>query len=134
LQQTLLAELLSRADRRSVSFYLDCVAARPMREAALAAAKRVANPHIEVLFGFMEAPEYARRFAAARVLGRIDGPAVTERLIAMTAGGLRRQEAVVALLTSDGSEIQQFLASAQSDASLAALIRVGQYQLQSTLQ
>ena len=134
LQQLLLAELLSRGDAQSVSSYLDFVASRSMHEAALAATDRVTNPPIEVLFQFMESHEYAKRFAAARALGRIDGPIVAKRLIALVAGSQRRQEAVVALLSSEGPEVQQFLAYARQHPLLNTLIRVGEIQLQLTLQ
>jgi len=89
----------------------------------LAAADQVVNPPMDLLFSQLHSPSELERLAAARVLGRIDGPATTERLIALLEEGSSRQEACVALLSSRGQEAVNFVRSAQSNPALSPLLR-----------
>jgi RNA polymerase sigma-70 factor (ECF subfamily) len=59
----------------------------------------------------------------ARVIGRIDGAATTQRLIMMVELGVNRHEACIALLSSRGREATQFVnAAAERDPTLAAIL------------
>ena len=123
LQRVLLAALLSRGDVESLRLYLSNVASEPMQESALAAAEQASNPPMDLLFATLRSPSELERLAAARVLGRIDGPATTERLIALLEEGTSRQEACVALLTSRGQEAVNFVNSARTNPALAAALQ-----------
>jgi len=120
LQRTLLAALLARGDLRSIVFYLEFVQSPATSQTALAATEIVRDPPMGVLFAALQDPFEPRRFAAARVIGRIDGPATTQRLIAMVEDGTNRQEACAALLSSRGKEAVSYVANAQANPLLAA--------------
>jgi hypothetical protein len=123
LQHVLLAALLGRGDVESVRLYLNNVANEFTAETALAAAEQTTNPPMDLLFAALRSPSELERLAAARVLGRIDGPATTERLIALLEEGSSRQEACVALLTSRGPEAVNFVNSARTNPALAAALQ-----------
>jgi len=123
LQRVLLAALLGRGDVESLRLYLSNVVSEPMAETALAAAEQTSNPPVDLLFAMLRSPSELERLAAARVLGRIDGPATTERLVALLEEGTSRQEACVALLTSRGQEAVNFVNSARTNPPLAAALQ-----------
>src|ERR1700722_17970853 len=87
LQRVLLAALLGRGDADSLRLYLSNVANEFAAETALAAAEQTSNPPMDLLFAALRSPSELERLAAARVLGRIDGPATTERLVALLEEG-----------------------------------------------
>jgi len=123
LRLALLAALLGRGDPEAVGCYLTHVESETMGKTALAAAELVPNPPMELLFSALHSTSELERLAAARVLGRIDGPATTERLIALAQEGPSRQEACVALLSSKGQEAMSFVASARINPTLASLLQ-----------
>jgi PBS lyase HEAT-like repeat len=123
LQRVLLAALLGRGDVESLRLYVNNVVSEPMAETALAAAEQTSNPPMDLLFAVLRSPSELERLAAARVLGRIDGPATTERLIGLLEEGTSRQEACVALLTSRGQEAVNFVNSARTNPTLAAALQ-----------
>jgi len=123
LQRMLLATLLSRGDARSFQYYLSFVQDDGLGEIALAAADLVKTPPMEMLFATLESTLETQRIAAAHVIGRIDGPAATRRLIEMIDQGISRQEACVALLSSRGEEAARYVSLAQRNASLAPLFQ-----------
>jgi HEAT repeat protein len=123
LQRVLLAALLGRGDVESLRLYLSNVASEPMTETALAAAEQTPHPPMDLLFAVLRSPSELERLTAARVIGRIDGPATTERLIALLEESTSRQEACVALLTSRGQEAVNFVNSARTNPALAAALQ-----------
>ena len=129
LQQELFAVLLSRGDARSVVAYLGFVEHRRTRASALAALDRVADPPLGLLFELLASPQQAQRSAAAVVLGRIDGPEVSRRLMQMVLHDVQRREALLALAASSGPEASQFVALARNDPALAGSARAAQYTL-----
>jgi HEAT repeat protein len=122
LQRILLSALLGRGDGEAVSLYLSYVVNGSTTETALTAAESVQNPPMDLLFSELQSPSELERLAAARVLGRIDGPATTERLIAMLEEGSSRQEACVALLSSRGPDAANFVKSARTNPALSTLL------------
>jgi hypothetical protein len=121
LQRTLLAALLSRGEP-ALEQFLNFVANEGTADAALAAAQSLQNPPMDLLFSSLSDPLEARRIAAARVIGRIDGAATTRRLIAMVESGVNRHEACIALLSSRGQEAVRYVdTAAEHDPSLAAI-------------
>jgi predicted esterase YcpF (UPF0227 family) len=123
MQRILLAGLLARGDAAALTDYLNDVQSDTLGETALSAAELVQNPPIELLFEFLQSPSELNRVAAARVIGRIDGPATTQRLIAMIEQGTSRQEVCVALLSSRGQEAVNFVANARENPMLAGMLQ-----------
>jgi hypothetical protein len=123
LRQTLLAALLSPGDLASLELFLEFAADEKTADAALAAAVSVKRPPMDLLFAALSDPLEVRRVAAARVIGRIDGPATTLRLIAMVESGVNRHEACIALLSSRGAEAVHYVDSvAERDPTLASIL------------
>jgi HEAT repeat protein len=123
LRRVLLAALLGRGEPASLSSYLSYVASKEYGATALAATELVSNPPMERLFAALNSTSEFDRLAAARVLGRIDGPETTQRLITLLEQGQNRQEACVALLSSRGEEAATFVSSAQTNPTLATLLQ-----------
>jgi hypothetical protein len=98
---------------------------------AVAALKSVRGPAVDRLFARLDDPKVAVRLAAARLLGKVDGPAVTERLAEMVGENRNRREALAALMQSDGPEARQFVARAQGTRNLEAVVRSIAVQLKS---
>jgi PBS lyase HEAT-like repeat-containing protein len=123
LQRVLLAALLGRDEPVALGIYLNYVDSKTYGPTALAATEQVSNPPMERLFSTLHSTSEFERLAAARVLGRIDGPATTERLIALLEEGQSRQEACVALLSSRGEEAANFVSNARTNPTLATLLQ-----------
>jgi len=134
LQQELVGRLLSRNTPDAVKLYLDLLAAPQTRDAAFAALDGVASPPIEFLFAELNGGNTSRRLAAALVLGRVDGPQVTERLVAQAFGPVNRQEALLALVASSGPDARRFVDAARRDQTLFAAVNSAQLQLQRLFQ
>jgi hypothetical protein len=130
LQTQLIGQLLSRNSREAVALYLDLFAAPQLRGAALVALDDHTSPPIELLFAALNNGDSSQRLSAAVLLGRIDGPQVTERLVAQVFRHINRQEAFVALLASSGQEARQFIDAAHRDQTLFAAVNSAQLQLQ----
>jgi hypothetical protein len=123
LRQALFAALLARGEPVALAHYLSFVENDRTAERALSAALSVKNPPMDLLFAALSEPLEARRIAAARVIGRIDGDATTRRLIAMVELGINRHEACIALLSSRGPEAVRYVgAAAERDPTLAAVL------------
>jgi hypothetical protein len=129
LRARLTDELLARGDAEAVRGFLRLVAERTTREDAIAALKRAEKPPVDVLFSFLGGTQQSERLAAAVALGRLDGPVVTGRLIELAYSDASRQEALVALLASDGERASRFLNLAQQDSTLMAAVDAARYQL-----
>jgi hypothetical protein len=123
LQRRLLASLLSRDEPVSLAQFLNFVVNDGTAEAALAAAQSLRNPPMDLLFSSLSDSLEARRIAAARVIGRIDGDATTRRLIAMVESGVNRHEACIALLSSRGREAVRYVRiAAERDPTLTGVL------------
>ena len=123
----LLAELLGRGSGRATTLYLRALADADAAPAAVQALNRInpADPPpqvVDTLFGHLRHPNAALRLAAAKALGRIDGPVVTARLEAMVRRDDNRRAALAALLASDSPEAARFLRSARRSPALAGAI------------
>jgi HEAT repeat protein len=121
LQRSLLATLLARREPASLDVFLCFVENDPTAETALAAAQTLKDPPMDLLFASLSAPLESRRIAAARVIGRIDGAATTQRLIGMVESGVNRHEACIALLSSRGPEAMRYVDAARRDPALGAI-------------
>ena len=72
-----------------------------------------------VLFAHLGHSETAVRFAAAKALGRINGPVVSRRLATLVERDTHRREALAALVYSRGKEAAEYLRAAQRYPELA---------------
>lgn len=130
LRRAIFAELISRRQPHALAVYLNFVRRRQTRESALAALDRSDGPPVEMLFRFLEGPDYPQRMAAAVALGHLDGPEITQRLIELVRHSSNRQEALAALLSSRGEDAVRFVSTAQRTPLLAAMISSARFQLQ----
>ena len=128
-QRHLLGLLAIHPHPQALSSYLAFVASPATSETALAALDDLPHAPVDALFAHLDAPRMDRRLAAARALGRINGPAVSERLATMVERGLHRREALAALLSSNGPEAARALSSFQRMPSLVSVIRSIELQL-----
>jgi hypothetical protein len=118
-----IVNLLTSRNEPDVQRYLDLVADPVKRHDALAALARVASPPTERMLAALGDPRYERRVAAALVLGRIDGPVLTRRLIEMVAADQNRREALIALASSRGADARAFVRQAAQSSEFAGLAR-----------
>jgi hypothetical protein len=118
-RQQWLARALSEA---RVDLYLKYVRDPATRDDALAATERVQHPPLNQLLDALDDPHEDVRLAAARVLGRIDGPVTTAALVRRVNDPAIRREVLAALMFSDGPEAATFLRAARGDPRLAAQV------------
>jgi hypothetical protein len=128
----MLLALLAHDDVESVGLYLDRVADLRTSEAALDCMAADPNPPLEALFQFLRGPQEGRRMAAATVLGRMDNPEISRKLIAMVSRGSYRREAMIALLSSTETTARQYLAGAERDQMLSATLWNAKRQFQNS--
>jgi hypothetical protein len=121
LRQEMLLALFARDDQGSVDVFLQCVEDRKTAADALACVADAPNPPLQTLFQCLCGPQNGRRMAAAQVLGRVNQPAVSRELIAMTQGAYR-QYAMIALLSSSEPTARQFVTDAGRDPVLSATV------------
>lgn len=134
LQRELAGKLLARSSPQSVALYLDLLSLPSARLSAVAVLEELSSPPVDVLFAFLNNPDASRQLQAAFVLGRLDGPQITQRLIRQVQWHVNRQEALVALLASSGTEARRFVTSARSDQKLFAAVNSAEFELQRAFQ
>lgn len=118
-----MATLLSWKSAAAVDVYLDLADDPSTSAAALRAAKSVEQPPVNELFAALRSSRVATRVAAARVLGALNDPKISNRLAEMVRSGDGRREALVALLSSSDPQAKAFLARAEDDLALAPSVR-----------
>jgi len=128
LQQELLAELFARRDGRSLAVFLASVRDRSTFDSALAVLDAATDPPLEELLAFFDSSRQQERYAAALVLGRINEPAASQRLINMVLHDQRRREALFALVARDDDQAALFVDSAGHDPTLQGLVLAAQHQ------
>jgi hypothetical protein len=130
-QRQLIAELIQSNDPSAVGLYLQLVMDRRRRDVALDALAGVKDPPVQALIEELSNSRVAIRFAAARALGRIDGPVTTGQLAELVRRNTRRREALAALLYSDGPDASAYLENARRVPALASTLRAVEIQLKS---
>ena len=130
-QRELIAEMLRGQSNVAVALYLEMVVDAKRRSVALAALDDVKEPPVEALIGELWNSRVAVRFAAARALGRIDGPGTTFELVKLVEQNTKRREALAALMYSRGSDAADFMAGARQTAGLAMTVRAVEIQMKS---
>jgi len=121
-RRELITGLLRREPSEVAGGYLELVRDPATSHDALACLDDV-RPSTDVFFARLDDPRIAIREAAASVLGRIDGPQTTARLIDMARRNRNRREALLALADSRGPEARRFLATNDRSGPLAGPIR-----------
>jgi hypothetical protein len=122
-------DLLDANSPEALASYLEFVADPARRDEALSALDRVKRPPVDELIQELGNPHTKIRFAAARALGRINGPATTEALIALVEQNKQKRAALAALLLCRGEDAADFLADARHTPRLAATVRAVEIQL-----
>jgi HEAT repeat protein len=122
-QSVWLAALLERGSPQAVDEFLNLVVHPATSAASLAAVSGVKHAPTDALFSVMHSPSIKMRIAAARVLGTLNDPAVSKRLIELALNSSTRSQALVGLMSSSDPVAKQFLAYARQDLSLAAAVR-----------
>jgi hypothetical protein len=123
LQQRLLSALLQQGNDQAVYLFLQFVRQPATCEVALKAVPDVSRPPLDILFAYLQGPQVRTRIAAARVLGQVDDPQVSRRLIHLVFHGQASREALVALAASHEASAAEFVAQARRDLALAASMR-----------
>lgn len=115
LRESLVRHLLSNDSDTALLAYLSLVDDLSTREQALAVAKQLARPPTERLFAILDSGDRSTRLSAAIALGRLNGPEITESLIArVTENPGGSTETWIALLTCRGDLAKEFLSYAES--------------------
>ena len=115
--------LLKQEPRYAVPLYLAMVENPSTSEPALAALNDVPRGIIDEMFARLDDRHVAARMAAARALGKIDGPVITSKLAEMVNRDQNRREALAALISSQGTEAERFVARAKRDSLLGPTIQ-----------
>jgi hypothetical protein len=121
-RRRLLAALVGRDRPQATVAYLSQVADTRTSAQALDALAEVRHPPVDGLVAQLGNPNAKIRFAAAKALGRINGPAVTARMAALVERDVHRREALAALMYSRGKEAERYLDAARKYPELAAAI------------
>ena len=122
-QRLWMATLLGRKSSAAVDVYLNLADDPSTSAAALPAVRSVEQPPVEELFAALRSSRVVTRVAAARVLGALNDPKISNRLAEMVRSGDGRREALVALLSSSDPQAKAFLARAEADLALAPSVR-----------
>jgi hypothetical protein len=113
LRATILRRLLAADPEAGLLNYLSLVHDEATRSESLAVAGAAPSLPMDELFALLDDSKQSVRLSAALVLGHVDGPAVTRRLIArVTRQPAKSREAWMALLTCRGELADEFFAYA----------------------
>jgi hypothetical protein len=122
-QRLWIGAILRRGTSVAVSAFLDLAGDPSTETAAFEAAQDADGRTIDKLFAALESNRVPTRQTAARVLGSLNNPNVSQRLAQMALESPGRREALIGLLSSSDPVARKFLAGAQHDAQLAPSIR-----------
>lgn len=128
LRIELLTVLAERGERQAVQLFLRFVGDARSADDALKAVDAIGEPPLDALFAALVGNDVRQRQAAAQALGRINGPAVTTRLVALALEGIYRQEAMLALVACRGAEARAFVQQARQDLTLVAAVQAAEFQ------
>jgi len=113
LRTDLIRRLLNHDSEAALLGYLSLVRSEATRAEALAVADEVPKLPIDELIGLLDHRDQALRFSAALVLGHVDGPEVTRRLITrVTEQPADSPAAWMALMACHGELADEFFAYA----------------------
>lgn len=122
-RRRIFASLWDRDDQATWELMFQFVNDSPVRDDASAALGNADQPPIDWLCEVMtQSPRAADRTTAAELLGRLDNPQVTARLIELTGNAVSRQAALAGLLASSEPSARKFLESAEQNPYLVASI------------
>src|SRR4051812_38317809 len=130
-QRKVIGELLRSQSDRAAALYLELVVDARTRRVALDALDDVKEPPVGALINELGNHRVSVRFAAARALGRIDGPATTFELVKLVERNTRRREALAALMYSGGEDAAEYVDGARRTPGLAVTVRAVEIQMKS---
>jgi len=133
-RRELFGALLERGDVESVGYFLGFALNPKTSETALASIDDLDKLPTSVLFRYFDSPHLRERMAAARVLGTLNDPDVSRRMIESVNRNVKRSEALVALLSSSEREAETFLKEAQQNSPLMAAVQTARIQYQNAMQ
>ena len=122
-QRLWLAAMLRRGTGGAVNSFLELAGDPSFSTAAFEAAKEADGRTIDKIFEAMQSNRVAIRQTAARVLGALNNPIVSQRLAQMALASSGRREALIGLLSSSDPVARKFLSDAKHDIELAPSIR-----------
>jgi HEAT repeat protein len=122
-QQIWLVALFERGSPQAIGEYFRLIDHPLTSSAALSAAGSAKKPPVEELLAVLQSPRISNRVAAARILGSLNKPTVSRRLIELAMNPGTRREALIGLMCSSDPVAKQFLVYAQHDLTLAASVQ-----------
>jgi hypothetical protein len=122
-QRLWMAAILRRGTIGSVNSFLELAGDPSISTVAFEAAKEADGRTIDKIFEAMQSSRVAIRQTAARVLGALNNPIVSQRLAQMAKASSGRREALIGLLSSSDPVARKFLSDAKHDIELAPSIR-----------
>jgi hypothetical protein len=115
VREAILTRLVRAGSDEAARGYLTLTADERLREEAIAAAEAAGPSFAAAMLDLLDDEDKAVRRAAALVLGRVNGPEITQSLIArVTDDPSRSTETWMALLACRGEQAQEFFAMAMS--------------------
>jgi HEAT repeat protein len=130
LRQAAMAKLLEIGSDESLLAFLSLVCDESTQPAALAVADSTPQLPLDALLGLLDHDNKAVRRSAAFLLGRVNGPAVTQALIArVTESPAGATEAWMALLACRGEKADAFMAYAARRPQLLGHLNYARVQL-----
>ena len=119
----LIRRLLDAGSESALLGYLSLVGDETTRSEALEVAKSDSQLPIDELIGLLDHPEQPVRFSAALVLGYVDGPQITQRLIGrVTKQPADSREAWLALLACHSNLADEFFTYASRRPQLVGYV------------
>lgn len=97
-------EMLAVADPADVQLFLTCLLHPRLRDEALARLRACSDPPTSQLLAQFDSPLVAQRLAAARALGAIASPDLSQQLQRMIRSNNHRREALATLIASTRSQ------------------------------
>jgi hypothetical protein len=122
-QRLWIAAIVRRNTQVAVNTFLDLAGDPATSPAAFDAAREADGRTVDKLFEAMRSSRVATRQTAARVLGSLNNPGVSQRLAQMAMESAGRREALIGLLSSSDPVARRFLAFAEQNSELAPSVR-----------
>ena len=132
-QVRFLSRIADRLDTESQRLLLLAAMSDRYRRAAMVVTRETHLPPADMLFDALADQNADVRFAAALLLGEIDDPRVTERLIEIARQSPKQSDPWVALIRKRDAASRQLIAEARSDPKMYATLLSAELSCQSTL-
>ncbi|MCA9076091.1 MAG: HEAT repeat domain-containing protein [Planctomycetaceae bacterium] len=132
-QVRFLSRIAERPDVEAQRLLLLAAMTDQYRRAAMIVTRETHLPPADMLFEALADQNADVRFAAALLLGEIDDPRITDRLIEIARNGPRQSDPWVALIRRRDTASRQLIAEARSDPNISSTLLTAELARQSTL-